>query len=381
VKGRRWTAAILLPLFLVIAACTGTPDKGFGNGGLFVFRQADRFEGGNTGILPNGNLVGIGTDSSNEAWLYSVKPDGRLDTSFGGGAGRVDLGKPIYGGSGIVAVSATGRIYTSVGYLLRAWTPGGLPDPGFLTLNPLWPDGYLLAAPSGGVYDEAGGQIVRYTASGQIDPTFHILPTPAPVAGRLWLADSSGALYTGWGDGVARVLPNGTLDPRFGVGGVVTQPGRTLSPAGVAPDGSVYVETSHFGGRVGHAYVGRLTRTGQPDSHFGWFGVIALPDRPLPGLTTSLAPQVAVDRAGRLLVTEATIPCLNSVGSVLRYRADGSPDPTFGVNGVATPGTVAGYQTLNCPGDLQFDAQNRLLWNTVVTSGGQLFPGVLRLTN
>jgi uncharacterized delta-60 repeat protein len=380
VKGHRWTAALLLPLFLVISACTGTPDKGFGTGGLFLFRQADHFLGGNIAFLPNGNFVGIGTDESGTAWLYAATPDGKLDTTFAAGAGRIDVGKPIYGGSGIVAVSPTGRIYTTVGYTLRAWTSRGLPDTSFNVGNPLWPDGFLLPAPNGGVYDSAGGQIARYTASGQLDPSFPVVRLPS-FAAPLWPADSSGALYTDWGDGVARILSNGMFDPNFGVGGVVTQPGVKLYVAGVAPDSSVYVETTVSRGRVAHAYVERLTRTGQTDTRFGWFGVIALPDRPLPGLTTSLGAQVAVDRTGRLLVTETTIPCLNTVGSVLRYQPDGSPDPTFGVNGVATPGSIAGYQPLNCPGDLQFDQQNRLLWGTVVTSGGQLFPGVLRLTN
>lgn len=119
----------------------------------------------------------------------------------------------------------------------------------------------------------------------------------------------------------------GNLDPSFGNGGVVTRtPAGTAVPTSegiaVQPDRKIVVVTS--------GSVVRYLSDGSLDSSFGAGGYVA---------TAFDAAAVALQPDGKIVVAGAMSDGSGIDGSefaVARYNADGSPDPSFGTDGITT---------------------------------------------
>ena len=135
---------------------------------------------------------------------------------------------------------------------------------------------------------------------------------------------------------LARYNPDGSLDASFGNGGkVVTNFGTSGEEAravAVQPDGKIVVAGNVGGGgaRIGLA---RYLPDGSLDATFGSGGEV---------LTTvqgnDVAYALAVQPDGRIVVAGSSGPAyqVQSDFVVLRYNPDGSPDATFGTQGVVT---------------------------------------------
>jgi uncharacterized delta-60 repeat protein len=130
---------------------------------------------------------------------------------------------------------------------------------------------------------------------------------------------------------VLRYNVNGSLDDSFGTNGVVTYGGK-ISAYGIAvaiqSDGKIVV--------AGHAearevLVLRYNPDGSPDSSFGTNGVATYESG-----YANYGWAVAIDSDGKIVVAGAigTIPDKHVL--VLRYNADGALDNSFGANGVVT---------------------------------------------
>lgn len=251
------------------------------------------------------------------------------------------------------------------------------------------------AAPSGdglaviGTRTDTGAPaVVRYDADGRQDLAFGDADGLAPVRGisleqyvAMAPVPGGGLVVTGVAGqqrfAVARYLADGTLDPAFGTDGVATHPGELYpSDVAVAPDGSVVVTNERsmhlavlspdgrrsrilqtrvgdFGsltaaavqadGRIvvaGHTVmrgqqlrdlvVLRYLPDGTVDTSFAWLGVAALD---LGG--DDVAQSLAVDGAGRLILSAHS--SLHSVTRqwVVRLDHDGRTDGTFGDGGRA----------------------------------------------
>ena len=119
----------------------------------------------------------------------------------------------------------------------------------------------------------------------------------------------------------------GSLDRSFGNGGVVTRTlGATAVPTSegiaVQPDGKIVVVTS--------GSVVRYLSDGSLDSSFGAGGYVA---------TAFDAAAVALQPDGKIVVAGAMSDGSGIDGSefaVARYNPDGSPDPSFGTDGITT---------------------------------------------
>jgi uncharacterized delta-60 repeat protein len=133
--------------------------------------------------------------------------------------------------------------------------------------------------------------------------------------------------------GVARFAASGALDPGFGGGTTTTTIGNNAEPRAIAVQKNgraVVVGRADIGGVNQIALVRYLT-SGLPDPAFGGDGVV----------TTKIGKDaealgVEVARNGRIVVAGTDVrPGNTSEAVILRYRPNGSLDPSFGSGGIA----------------------------------------------
>ncbi|HKY75020.1 MAG TPA: hypothetical protein VJS45_02695, partial [Acidimicrobiia bacterium] len=258
----------------------GSPDRSFGNDGVVETETGTFAVNMVAGMVraPDGKLIvaaNLGPNGVNNFGVLRFNADGSRDDTFGTD-GVVVTEMPVFAAA------------ASVAHCSQA-IPGGLV---------LQPDGKVALAGSVGLEDPVRSRtsvaLVRYDVDGSLDDTFGTggivisgldSSTGAVLArlddGRL-LAGGTGA-GGGGGFGLARYRPDGSLDTTFGSAGTVrtTLPGYSAIPSGllVELDGTLVMN--------GLAYLGQNSR-----------GV-----------------------------------------ALARYRADGTPDQTFGTNGVTTTAT------------------------------------------
>ncbi len=251
-----------------------------------------------------------------------LNPDGNLDPSFGsGGVVRtpIDLipdGEDAVGGG---ALSPDGKILLAGG----SWAPRGETDFAF----------------------------VRYTADGDLDPTFSgdgidsIDLEDYESAGGVALQPDGKIVSAGSGSPtdsftVLRLLPNGDLDPDFGTGGVVqTQLGVPEEPdvpraIHVLGDGRILVTgTADYSWPYDDFAAVRYLANGDLDESFGDGGIaIVHADRAQWGFAS------AVMQDGKIVIGgEAEAPeAFMYESRLVRLLPDGAVDETFGDNGVVT---------------------------------------------
>lgn len=152
--------------------------------------------------------------------------------------------------------------------------------------------------------------------------------------GKILVAGRSG------GDiAVTRLLPDGNLDPSFdGDGRALFDPGAGVDAEAVwvqqTPDGRIVVIGNEAAVGRGIAVL-RLLADGSPDTAFGTDGWQRLPE----GVQGACAPVPVCDAAlladGSLLVPSTRINIGGAV-SVFKFLPDGTLDPDFGEDGIAT---------------------------------------------
>ncbi len=144
---------------------------------------------------------------------------------------------------------------------------------------------------------------------------------------------------------VARFEPNGFLDPSFGHDGIVeprwNAPNTVAFPAafieGVAIDSAGRIVLGGTTALSGSSYdfaVGRLLEDGSPDPTFGEDGLLTIDS----GSTGNFGTALAIDGQGRILLG-GTVDRLSTEAeraTAIRVTPEGSLDPTFGGDGIAT---------------------------------------------
>jgi uncharacterized delta-60 repeat protein len=195
-------------------------------------------------------------------------------------------------------------------------------------------------------------------APGDLDPTFGtdgIASLPAGTGwanavamqsdGRLVLA---GSVSYSSNQVVARMNPDGTPDESFGSGGFIILPLRfddeRVTTVAVQSDGRVLVAVVAYSHRSG--YVIRLKADGSVDRSFGSKGVV---DEPF------FIVGVALQGAPIVLGGETTTETSDFV--VARLLKDGQTDTTFGTGG----STTVDVQPLDSAWDLTLDGKGRIL--------------------
>lgn len=121
----------------------------------------------------------------------------------------------------------------------------------------------------------------------------------------------------------------GDRDPGFGERGIATPPGGAVyAAAGTADGGTVLLLSTGAPGQS-PLEVRKVTASGEADASFGGDGIADLP-------AALAAVDLAVSGDGRILVGGFTQDPGPSKASAARLLADGSIDPSFGSDGVAT---------------------------------------------
>ncbi|RMI33501.1 NHL repeat-containing protein [Nocardia stercoris] len=226
-------------------------------------------------------------------------------------------------------------------------------------------NGYLVIA--GSTLDPAQSDnfaLARFTSVGLTDPTFGdngkvstdfggrsdvaaaLAQTPD---GKLVAAGTSHGTDTGDTIAVARYTADGRPDPSFGDNGKVsTDLGTRADHANavvVQPDGRVVVTGSTLDAAQGDNFVVvRYTADGKPDPSFGAGGKVSTDF----GGRSDIAAAVALESDGKLIVAGTSHGTdTGDTIAVARYTADGTLDASFGAGGkVSTDlGTKADHAT------------------------------------
>lgn len=297
----------------------GTPDGTFdGDGRARVDLGADDYAF-DVAVTPDDGLVIAGRETSVDgdvAFVLRLNPDGERRTRFGGGDGvkLVRFGKRWQSASA-VAVDGSGRIviggYASNGTGSRA---------AFARLLPRGDD------------DTSFSGNGRFTASlGFAEATVNdlILRDDGVILAAGGVESDAGSLFA-----IVAVLPAGGFDPSFGETGariVDLGPGGDEAHAiTLRPDDTIAVAGSAGRGVDGAWGVVQLSPGGNLDPSFSKDGILVLPFTPASEEAQAVlatGPRLVV--AGRVRTTGQRDDM-----AVVRLRADGTLDLTFGTDGL-----------------------------------------------
>ena len=344
-------------------AAPGDLDPTFGTGGATVVDEGVYESAYGMTLQPDGKIIGVGVTTAGpnqDALVFRLNPDGSPDVPFGnrrldgpGGASESAAAAAVQPDGKIVVAGRTSKNYDSAVWRLL---PTGELDPSFgggdglATIDSLaeehlsdvaiTPDGRIVAV---GLTTTSGGlaAIYRLTSTGELDSTFDtdgqlgIGGAQSFATGVAVQPDSKIVItgrFTPSGAGmlVRRLTPAGAIDPTFGGGdgeahtGGVNGYGHDVA---LQPDGRIVVVGSAPGTTDTDGAVVRYTATGSPDTSFGGAGVARIDLGGYEDLR-----DVALTPSGSVVASGYTDAGDDDI--VAKFRADGTPDTTFGPRGV-----------------------------------------------
>ena len=297
----------------------GTPDTTFGGGTGRVTTDFDgNFEhSARVVIQPDGKIVVAGVSNGNRTGLALARynPNGSLDTTFGGGSGKVLTETPNWPGHVVdVALQPDGKILGVIGQVDF--------------------DGN----------DDIDGLLVRYNADGSLDTSFgnggSVLTEYELASVAVQPADGKIVTRGFWRRLIARFNTDGSPDTGFGSGGTVTIPtvGWLLSIA-IDSTGKIVAAGSPFNNQDA---LFRFNVDGSPDSSFDGDGIVTIPR--------------SQEIASVVIQPDGKIVAAGNFGQdfvLARYNLNGSLDNTFGGgDGIST--TSYFY-----PNEVVLDSQGR----------------------
>ena len=383
---RRTVLSFFSALALVLAtapmarAASGDLDPTFGGDGVVrtdLTRAED--DGFAVAIQPDGKIVvagvkGLGGPNPRFA-IVRYETDGALDTSFGGGDGKVAIDfTPGADFPYAVRIQANGEIVVAgtadyfradknSRFALARLTPAGSLDPTFggdgtviTNVTPssdvangmaLQPNGRIVVV--GGVTtgpDNGKIGVLRYRSDGSLDPTFGgdgiVLTDPTPTfddASAVGV-EPDGQIVVAGQAGFERFVmlayePDGSLDPTFGGDGMVftdLSP-KTDTPFGLAiqGDGKILVAgADRYGSPNSRFALVRYERDGSLDPTFRGDGTVITNFTPY----SDVAYRVAIDPDGKIVLAgQAGDGGEAPRFAAVRYLANGRLDPAFGGDG------------------------------------------------
>jgi len=282
----------------------GAIDKSFGTEG----KTSVSFEGYSSGkklaLQPDGKIVIAGStiDNSDQynLCLARFKTIGTLDSSFGDNGKLTTFVSDFYYTTDM-AVFPDGKILVSVS--------DGSGFFGDIILYEYDSNGsfYNQFGYSSGPYTRNYGYALGIQSSGKI------------VVTGSTSNDTAGTIFT-----VMRFRPDGSLDNSFGTAGKTTLgEGAGYALALQSTNKILVLADNAFDGQ--DSVLARFTKNGLPDSSFGINGNVFPPFHPA---------AIAVQADDKIIITGKLNNGANNDFAIARYKANGKPDKTFGVNGI-----------------------------------------------
>lgn len=347
-------------LYIVRLNSDGSLDTSFGEEGKVLLPDGGTYfpVHMDVAVTPTGRILTSAFRENGRSGfgLIGLRPDGELDTSFGGGDGIVS--QALEKGSVLtenIALAPDGKIVvagayggkTEAGYAVGRLLEDGTPDPDFSD------DGFSVAL--SGDFDQAhlGGVAVREDGRVVI----------AGSANRKGSHDQSVAAVQFNGDG--------TLDAGFsgdGVASLDAPGGGGDTDLALDNQGRLLVaRTDVAAGCPKPSVVVRFAPDGAADASFGSGGVVRLSRRQAGSPCPLQFPEIAADASSRpiLLSSQRAL-------TIVRLTEAGQPDASFSGNGFATlysPSARFGTDT-PVTGDVLFSGDFLLASSTASTVSG-----------
>ena len=312
---RSCVAALGLASALSLSVALGAPpelDPGFGNDGRATADAGGNEYGQALAVQPDGKIVVAGETSLNSnGVVFRLNRDGSPDAGFDGDGGRLIDFAPGRGTINAVALQPDGKILATGNTRIGA----AKDDAAVFRLNEDGSPDLSFDADGAQTIDE--GDYERASAVA-------VQPDGKVVVAGYSLGGKNAAVW--------RFTRTGAPDPSFGTGGsrAIDLGGSTEMAKGVAiqPDGKIVVAGFVNLNNVIYAMAARLTPNGAPDPSFGAGGITML----APG-GDNAAQAIAIQPDGKIVMAGETR--LNNDATAYRLTPGGTPDPSFGVGGVA----------------------------------------------
>ena len=274
-------------------------------------------------------------------------------------------------------------VFGTNGVVFTNTSAGGITAAGYSIITDA--QGKILV--TGEAYDSSGNPymtIWRYNSNGTPDTTFGtngvVVTNTAAGGNGAWgnsvITDAKGRILIsgvaenssrGYYMTIWRYNSNGTSDTTFGTNGVVvtnTAAGGNFALGGrslIDASGKILV-TGVAGSISGNWYttIWRYDSNGTPDTSFGTNGVV-ISANPIGGIY-AMGNSITTDAQNRILVTGiAEDSSFNDYMTIWRYNSDGTPDTIFGTNGIVFTNTTAGGNHYAVGNSIIIDAQGRIL--------------------
>jgi uncharacterized delta-60 repeat protein len=362
---------------------TGVLDNTFANSGIATTHLGESFYASLSSIMQNdGKIIAAGyyknpsVANDYDFSVYRFNEDGSQDNTFGSNGftetrleNSDEIGRSIAlqsDGKIIVAGSATFSAYTK--FALARYNPNGVLDLNFGTSGiasffvgnsndaarsvAIQSDGMIVAAGyTLNVNNNKDIAVIRYDPSLGLDVAFGtngIVKTPVgngdDVANAIAIQNDgkiivAGSTYNGssFDIALARYNKNGTPDGTFGTNGIViyhsvySKEANTLA---LQSDGKIVVAGYGFNGSDNDFTLVRFSSAGVLDNTFGTNGAVLTPV----GSGNDQVYSITIQSDGKILAGGESARGSLSDFAIARYNKNGTPDITFGTNGlVVTP--------------------------------------------
>jgi len=306
------------------SADPGDLDPSFGSGGKVRVSLSGRNDSAVRMVVQDdGKIVTIGTgDRGNERDLLLARflADGSVDESFG------DRGRVFFGFKEKTERGAAIALQSDGAIVVASQVEKG-DDTARMLVARFKPDGS---------YDQGFGQKGRVTTA--FDGTY-VSPSAVLVMGGGEIVVGGEGFVGGLSASdhqrvwvLARYRADGRLDRSFGKGGRVVLPmGNGLGALVAQDDGKLVAGGSAGPGAVDFA-VARLLLDGGLDATFGDGGIV----RTSFSADNDYLHGLVIDSAGRIIAAGRSWKNFEPDVAVVRYLSDGTPDPSFGSDGKVT---------------------------------------------
>lgn len=370
-------AAVLLG-GVTMHAAEGYLDPSFGTGGIVTTDISNNNDAAKSvAIQPDGMIVVAGSSGHKpQSNLVAARyeEDGTLDTNFGvNGIVTTTIQASDFGNS--VAIQPDGMVvvvggscnlpesvcyfavtrYTITGTLDSTFGAGGIVTTAIGNMSQahsviVQSDGRIVAVGNSWSNDNSDFAVARYDSNGNLDTSFGldgiVTTTLSGVDygysgaiqsdGKIVVAGTSESHFA-----VARYTVTGTLDSTFGSGGIVTTTiddsddatslGRSVV---LLPNDKIIVAGSNWSANNSDFAVVRYHSNGDLDTSFGSGGIVVTDL--IGSRTHDEVYTVALQPDGRIIVGGTSCCPSNDLYdlAIVRYLSDGSPDSSFGIEGV-----------------------------------------------